>query len=120
MLIARFENQRRNDLVFPATTGGEIQRISKTFNRTLDDLGFNDGVIDSRQKVIFHTTRHTFASWLVQRAVPLYTVAKLMGHADIRMTQRYAHLAPDNEKGAAMLLQGVIASPFAIPAQLSA
>ena len=120
MLIARFENQRRDDLVFPATTGGEIQRISKTFNRTVDDLGFNDGVIDGRQKVIFHTTRHTFASWLVQRSVPLYTVAKLMGHSDIRMTQRYAHLAPDNEKGAAMLLQGVIASPLAVPARLSA
>lgn len=120
MLSARFEGQRRDDLVFPATTGGEIQRISKTFNRTVEDLGFNEGVIDSRQKVIFHTTRHTFASWLVQRGVPLYTVAKLMGHSDIRMTQRYAHLAPDNEKGAAMLLEGVIASPLAVPAQLSA
>ena len=120
MLKNRLENQRRDDLVFPATTGGEIQRISKTFNRTINELGFNDGVIDSRQKATFHTTRHTFASWLVQRDVPLYTVAKLMGHSDIRMTQRYAHLAPDNEKGAAMLLQGVILSPLAVPVQIPA
>lgn len=120
MLSARYEGQRRDELVFPSKTGGEIRCMSHTFDRTVDDLGLNDGVIDSRQRAVFHTTRHTFASWLVQRGVPLYTVAKLMGHSDIRMTQRYAHLAPDNEKEAAMLLRGVIASPLAIPAQLSA
>lgn len=43
-----------------------------------------------------HTLRHTFASWLVQAGVDLYTVSKLMGHSDIKTTQIYAHLAPSN------------------------
>ena len=47
-----------------------------------------------------HSLRHTFASRLVQKGVPLYTVQKLLGHTDIRTTQRYAHLAPDNLKQA--------------------
>ncbi len=41
-----------------------------------------------------HVLRHTFASWLVSAGVSLYEVQRLMGHAHIRETERYAHLAP--------------------------
>jgi len=39
----------------------------------------------------FHDLRHTFATRLSQLGVDLYKVAKLLGHKDIRVTQRYAH-----------------------------
>ena len=58
----------------------------------------------SNQKVVFHTLRHTFASWLVMKGVPLYTVSKLLGHSSLVMTYRYAHLAPDVQKDAVNLL----------------
>ena len=41
--------------------------------------------------VRFHDFRHTFATRLIQRGADLYRVAKLLGHRDIRTTQRYAH-----------------------------
>lgn len=44
----------------------------------------------------FHDLRHTFATRLVQAGVDLYKVAKLLGHKDIRMTQRYAHHYPES------------------------
>lgn len=42
-----------------------------------------------------HVCRHTCASWLVQRGVPLYEVMRQLRHASIQTTQRYAHLAPE-------------------------
>jgi site-specific recombinase XerD len=40
--------------------------------------------------------RHTFASWLVQNGVDLYTVKELMGHSTLAMTERYSHLRKEN------------------------
>ncbi len=42
-----------------------------------------------------HCLRHTFASQLVMNKVPLHTVQKLLGHANIKTTEQYAHLSPD-------------------------
>jgi integrase len=58
-------------------------------NRALEKACKKAGIKDFR----FHDLRHTFASLLIQSGVDLYTVQKLLGHKDSRMTQRYAHLA---------------------------
>ncbi|GGI29830.1 hypothetical protein GCM10010987_56420 [Bradyrhizobium guangdongense] len=42
----------------------------------------------------WHTLRHTFASHLAIRGVPLPVIKELMGHASITTTMRYAHVAP--------------------------
>ena len=48
--------------------------------------------------------RHTFASHLVMRNVPLKAVQELLGHATIEMTMRYAHLSPDARRDAVGVL----------------
>lgn len=47
----------------------------------------------------WHLFRHTFASRLVQAGVPLAKVSAWLGHADIRTTMIYAHLAPGHDEG---------------------
>lgn len=42
----------------------------------------------------WHLLRHTFASHYVQAGGDIYRLAQILGHTNITMTQRYAHLAP--------------------------
>lgn len=52
--------------------------------------------LDDDPQFVVHMLRHTCASRLVQRGVPLTMVKAWMGHAKIETTLRYAHLAPDS------------------------
>nr|WP_320194313.1 site-specific integrase [uncultured Desulfobacter sp.] len=76
----------------------------KIFEQAVKESGLNDGIKDSRQKVVFHTLRHTFASWLVQGGVTLEVVSKLLGHSSLNMTMRYAHLAPSQAEAAVNII----------------
>lgn len=108
VLIDRSREQGEQDLVFPSRIGGTRVAVSAVFKRVVEEVGLNSGITDSRQKVVFHTLRHTFASWLVQKRTPLYTVAELMGHTSLAMTTRYAHLAPDNMRQAVDSISGML------------
>ena len=67
----------------------------------LDEL-FNKGLDtkDSKNRVVIHTFRHTFASHLAINGVPIFTIKELMNHAKIEQTIRYAKLSPDSGKNA--------------------
>jgi integrase len=47
-----------------------------------------------------HDLRHTCATWLVTAGVPLSEVRDLLGHSSVVVTERYAHLAPENVRAA--------------------
>ena len=67
----------------------------RSYEKAVDALGLNAAATDAKDKVVFHTLRHTFASWLAIQGTPLYTIQRLLGHKSIKMTERYAHLCPD-------------------------
>jgi site-specific recombinase XerD len=93
----RFKN-RNSKIVF--TLNGRILRqvyLSQVLGEYIEDAGINT-------KLNFHSLRHTFASRLVQKGVSIYEVSKLLGHADIKTTQIYAHLRSDDLRNAVELL----------------
>ena len=95
-----------NDLIFFDWWHGEkIKLVSRTFARAVENLGFNKGVTDRRQRVVFHTLRHTFGSWLAIQGTPILTIKELMGHKTLAMTERYAHLSPNVKKDATLALE---------------
>jgi len=51
-----------------------------------------------------HDLRHTCAAWLVTAGVPLSEVRDLLGHSTVMVTEKYAHLAPENVRSAVMQL----------------
>jgi integrase len=61
------------------------------------------------QDVRLHDLRHSFASFLVNEGVSLYVVQALLGHANARTTQRYAHLASDTLTDATEIVDGIVA-----------
>jgi integrase len=73
--------------IFPPEPGArrERQRVDKSFQTILD----LSGIAGFR----FHDLRHSFASWYMMNGGDLYELAKILGHSNIRMTERYAKLA---------------------------
>ena len=107
-LIADRDKGGPGEAVFPGRGGVRRSYVSNAFERAVKDLGFNDGITDARQKVVFHTLRHTFASWLVEQGTDLYSVKELMGHRTLSMTERYSHLAPESLRRAVKGLEAGI------------
>ena len=59
------------------------------------------------KKVTFHVARHTNATLLLSLEVPIETVSKLLGHADIKTTQIYAKVIDKSKREAVNKLDGL-------------
>jgi integrase len=75
------------DRILPPEPGAITtrQRVDKSFETVLEKAGIKD--------FRFHDLRHTFASWYMMNGGDLYELAKILGHSNIKMTERYAKLA---------------------------
>ena len=59
------------------------------------------------QPITFHTARHTFATMMLTLGADLYTTSKLLGHADVKMTQVYAKIINQKKDDAVNLVNGL-------------
>jgi integrase len=104
MLLTR-KPKSPGDLIFTSRKGEKISSISRTFERVVDNLKLNEGITDPRQKLVAHSLRHTFASWLALQGEPIQVIGELLGHRTLTMTTRYSHLTGDYKRRAAERLE---------------
>jgi integrase len=98
-LVAALRTFRRDGArVFQRSDGGipNPESTLKYLHRFCDRAGI--------ERVSWHVLRHTFATELVARGVPLPVVQRLLGHTTIMMTSRYTHVAPSTLSSAVALL----------------
>ena len=94
-LLGKLEIEKdQHERVFWKYTG-DPRRISKQIRQIREKC---DGLPNN---LTLHTLRHTFASHLVMSGVDLSTVASLLGHSAIQVTEMYSHLQPDHILAAA-------------------
>lgn len=62
-------------------------------------------------KYTWHDLRHTAASWMRQHKVPLDIVKEILGHSDIKLTMRYAHIGEDSHVDAVAAISAAFAAP---------
>ncbi len=83
VFVKRLQNKMGDYIFTNPKTGDNIKSFNKGWQLCKKRTNINCRM---------HDLRHTYASWLVQKGVPIYTVKELLGHGDIASTQRYAHL----------------------------
>lgn len=87
-------------LVFPNERGGMHRESDRLFqevlHRVLDAAEFPKAERHgkARRYVVFHDLRHTFGSHWVMNGGDVFKLQRILGHKDIKMTMRYAHLSP--------------------------
>jgi len=95
----RQKNQLKSQYVFCGPDGKRLYWIARSFNTACKKVGLED--------FRFHDLRHTFASHLVMKGASLKAVQELLGHADLKMTMRYAHLSQEHLKDSVNLLNSL-------------
>lgn len=98
-IVRRYLESARSEHLFLSATGRPF--TCAEVNRALQRAAITAGLRD----ICLYTLRHSFISRLVQAGVTLPEVAALAGHRDIRMTMRYAHLAPQHLRNSIATLE---------------
>jgi len=88
--------------LFPSTVDPMKPLVNLSFHWNKIRIAAN--LVDVR----IHDLRHTYASALVNAGVSLYEVQKLLGHSNVAVTQRYAHLSNDSLYDAACCAEGLV------------
>lgn len=93
--LRRMNDARTDDLDGPVFTDKndnpiKLDRISKRFKFYVRKAGLKD-----KERLHFHSLRHTTGSWLAMQSVPLAVIGKILGHSSTQVTEIYASVSED-------------------------
>ena len=89
----------KSDIVFINSRGTKIDKsnLANVFNKAVKEVKISN--------FKFHDLRHTFCTRLAQKGIDIYKIAKLAGHENIKMTQRYSHHCPESLRDGVEILE---------------
>jgi site-specific recombinase XerD len=96
VVLERWKQQSNGLLLFSNYDGNRLSYLKTAWSKLLLEAQITN--------FRWHDLRHTFASNLVMKGVDLNTVRELLGHTDIAMTLRYAHLSSEHKADAVQKL----------------
>ena len=90
-LLQKLMREQKGDFVFCDQEGVPLDahHLYRDFHSSQKRAGF-------KRLIRFHDLRHTFASHFMMNGGNIYDLQKILGHASLEMTQRYAHMSPDH------------------------
>ncbi|MCI0530312.1 MAG: tyrosine-type recombinase/integrase [Nitrospira sp.] len=97
--IRKLVKHPHSAIVFPSRGGRPYTDVPKTFRKAVETAKIED--------FHFHDLRHTFASYMMMNGCDVKTLQELMGHKDIKMTMRYAHLSRDHVRQSVKVLDTI-------------
>jgi integrase len=118
ILLSKTKNNERNVIPMNATVAAVLQTLPRHLDSEFLFPGVNGNMITMAFKracrragltdLRFHDLRHTFGSHPAMERFNLRTIQQLLGHKDLRMTMRYAHLSAEHLQQAVNRLDVVL------------
>ena len=93
-----------NDAVITNSTGGIVLKMPRYFMEAVEVIIPGNRNKDLKHKITVHSLRHTHASWLAESGLDILQIKEQLGHKNIEMTMRYAHLIPNKRHEATRAL----------------
>ena len=96
----------KGEYLFPNRNGKPFHDVKRSFEKTLKKAGIKQSE-DRREKIVFHTLRHTCISLLTEKGADTTAVKNYVAHADEKMTAHYTHLSEEYARRTSDLLNGL-------------
>ena len=96
----------KGEYVFPNRKGKPFIDVKRSFEKALKNAGIKQSE-DRREKIVFHTLRHTCISLLTEKGADTTAVKNYVAHADEKMTAHYTHLSEEYARRTSDLLNGL-------------
>ena len=93
--LKKLYNDKFNNQVISNSAGGIILRMPEYFANAVEKVIPGNKSQILKYKITAHSLRHTHASWLAQAGLDILQIKEQLGHKNIEMTMRYAHLIPN-------------------------